>query len=71
MESHISNATFSDGENLDVATTPARQPEVAGVITKGNVKLAGFRINVRGVGTLTITSTGAQYVITDWIVVGT
>jgi hypothetical protein len=67
----ISNATFSDGENLDVATTPARQPEVAGVITKGNVELAGFRVNVRGNGTLTITSTGAQYVIADWIVVGT
>ncbi|HEX4013278.1 MAG TPA: hypothetical protein VHX17_05210 [Candidatus Cybelea sp.] len=67
----ISNASFSNGENLDAATVPARQPEIAGVITKGNVELASFRANARGKGTLTITSTGAQYVITDWIVVGT
>lgn len=67
----ISNATFSDGEVLGVATTQGRQPQIAGVITKGNLELAAFRTNARGNGTLTITSTGAQYVLADWIVAGT
>jgi hypothetical protein len=67
----ITNATFSDGESLGVSTTSDRQPSIAGVITKGNVELAALRTDSRGNGTLTITSTGAQYVVADWIVVGT
>jgi hypothetical protein len=33
--------------------------------------LATFHTNASGEGTLTITSTGAQYAIADWIVTAT
>jgi hypothetical protein len=66
----ISNAEFSDGESLYVATSFDRQPTINGTITKGNTELATFRADSRGNGGLTVTSTGAQYVVSDWIVTG-
>ena len=36
----------------------------------GRTQVATFRTNAVGYGMLTITSTGAQYVVADWIVVG-
>ena len=59
------------GESLDVAMSPGRPPSLAGVITRGNTELAKFDTNAYGKGTLTITSSGAQYAIADWIVTGT
>jgi hypothetical protein len=41
------------------------------VLRDGRAQVATFHANAAGDGTLTITSTGAQYVIADWIVVGT
>ncbi len=61
-------------ETLDV-TTAANRPRaddayVRGVIKGVRTELATFHTDGFGDGTLTITSTGAQYVIADWIVVG-
>ncbi len=68
----VVNGRFANGENLEVTTRPNHQPaEVDGVVAKGRTQVATFRANASGYGTLTITSTGAQYVIADWIVVGT
>lgn len=67
----VSNGKFANGEVLQV-TTANRQPvEVDGFISSGRTRVASFRANSTGNGTLTITSTGAQYVIADWVVVGT
>jgi hypothetical protein len=66
----VSNAAFSDGESLNVTTSSVQQPVISGVITRGRTELATFRTNALGDGRLTITSTGAQYVIADWIVTG-
>ncbi len=65
----ISNAEFASGESLDVTTSNDRRPSFDGAITKGSTELALFHTNDRGDGKLTITSTGAQYAITSWIVV--
>jgi hypothetical protein len=66
----VANATFANGESLDATTVANRQSlEVDGVVRNGRTKVATFRTNASGNGTLTITSTGAQYVIADWIVV--
>ncbi len=68
----VSGARFSDGQGLYVATEVNRtRIAVNGTISSGPTQLAAFRTDTRGNGTLTITSTGAQYVIADWIVVGT
>jgi hypothetical protein len=67
----VSNARFADGESLDVAMSSGRPPSIAGVITRGNSELATFHTSAYGKGTLTITSSGAQYAIADWIVTGT
>jgi len=68
---NVLHGVFSGGESLDVTSDNARQAvDVAGIIRNGRTQLATFRTNAVGKGTLTITSTGAQYVIADWIVVG-
>ena len=67
----VSNGRFTNGDSLAV-TAANRQPlEVSGAITNGRTQLATFRADALGDGKLTITSTGAQYIIADWIVVGT
>lgn len=66
----ISNATFSGGESLNVVTSPDRHPTIAGTITAGSSEIATFRVGALGNGTLTVTSSGAQYAISDWVVVG-
>lgn len=68
----VVDGKFASGESLEVTTQTNRQPvEVDGTISNGRTEVATFRANATGSGTLTITSTGAQYVIADWIVVGT
>jgi len=69
---NVPGAHFSKGESLYVTTDANRgMTAFSGIITKNNTQLATFRTNAAGSGMLTITSTGAQYVIADWIVVGT
>ena len=68
----VANAAFSNGERLDVtAATNFQGIEVNGLVRNGRIRVATFRTNAGGDGALSITSTGAQYIIADWIVVGT
>lgn len=68
----VPGARFSSGESLYVATASGRRgTAMSGTISNGRIQLGSFRTDPLGNGTLTITSTGAQYVIADWIVVGT
>lgn len=67
----VINARFASGDTLGVTTRSDRQSaRVSGVIMNGRIEVATFRTNAYGDGTLTITSSGAQYAIGDWIVVG-
>jgi hypothetical protein len=68
----VSNAKFSNGESLEATSENNRQGvSVSGVITNERSQMATFRTDAGGDGTLTITSTGAQYVIANWVVVST
>ena len=68
----VVNGRFANGESLEVTTLANRQPfEVDGSIARGHTRVASFRTDASGSGMLTITSTGAQYSIADWIVTGT
>jgi hypothetical protein len=67
----VSNARFAGGESLDVAMSFGRPQSITGTIANGSTELATFHTNAYGEGTLTITSTGAQYAIADWIVTAT
>jgi hypothetical protein len=67
----VASGRFASGDTLDVTTTSRQPVEVNGVITTGRTQLATLRTNAAGNGKLTITSTGAQYVVDDWIVAGT
>lgn len=69
VDLNLTNAVFAGGERLNVATS-GRGLSVNGVVTRGSLELASFRLNAAGQGKLTITSSGAQYAITDWIVAG-
>lgn len=69
----ITNATLSSGNTLNVTTngnvSPMSNLFITGTLTNGTTQLATFSVDAFGDGTLTITSSGAQYVITDWNVV--
>ncbi len=67
----VTNAMFSGGESLDVASSSDRQPSFTGFIAKDGTQLGELRTDTLGNGTLTITSTGAQYRVAGWIVTGT
>jgi len=67
----VSDARFSNGESLDVTSEATGQRlTVNGFIRNGRKQLATFTADAGGNGTLAITSTGAQYAIADWVVVG-
>jgi hypothetical protein len=66
----VVNGRFASGETLEVATRSGLPVQVDGAIANGRTQVATFRANAAGNGTLTITSSGAQYTIADWIVVG-
>jgi hypothetical protein len=69
----VSNATLSNGDTLDVTTNaslpPANSDFISGTISSGTTQIATFDVDAFGDGTLTITSSGTQYVIDDWHVV--
>jgi len=70
---NVTNATLSNGNTLTISTTPGALPSsttfIVGTISTGSTQLATFAVNAFGNGTLTVTKTGAQFVITDWHVV--
>jgi hypothetical protein len=69
----VTNATLANGDTLNVTTNTALQPTnadfITGTISNGGSQIATFNVDTFGDGTLTVTSNGAQYVITDWHVV--
>jgi hypothetical protein len=71
----VANAKMLDGETFDATTATGRQPSdrayVSGTVKGSHAQIATFHTDAFGDGALTITSTGAQYIIADWIVIGT
>jgi hypothetical protein len=69
----VHGATLPGGDTLSVRTNHARHQSthdyISGAIMNGRTSIATFGVNAFGNGTLTVTSTGAQYKIADWIVV--
>jgi hypothetical protein len=69
----IANATLANGDTLNVATNPSVLPTnalfVQGTVSNGSTQIASFSVDAFGDGLLTVTSSGKQYVITDWHVV--
>lgn len=69
---NVVGARFSSGESLYAISEATRHRfAVNGTIVKDRAQLATFRTDAAGNGTMTVTSTGAQYVISDWLVAGT
>ncbi|MGZ3503370.1 MAG: hypothetical protein ACXWNJ_02205 [Vulcanimicrobiaceae bacterium] len=69
----ITNASLANGTTLNVQTNQGVPPSsnlfISGTIAQGTAQVATFSVDAFGDGTLTVTSSGAQYVITDWHVV--
>jgi hypothetical protein len=69
----ITGATLPGGDTLNVRTNHARRQGsrgyIVGSISNGGTSIATFGVSAFGNGVLTVTSTGAQYKIVDWIVV--
>lgn len=69
----VSNAMLPNGDTLNVTTNtslpPANSDFISGSISSSSTQIATFDVDAFGDGTLTITSSGTQYVIDDWHVV--
>lgn len=69
----VTNAVLANGDTLNVTTNTSLQPTnadfISGTVTNGSTQIATFNVDTFGDGTLTITSSGAQYPIDDWHVV--
>jgi hypothetical protein len=69
----VTNASLANGNTLNVATNTNLQPAnpdfITGTISNGATQIATFNVDTFGDGTLTITSSGVQYVIDDWHIV--
>jgi hypothetical protein len=69
----VTNGTLSNGNTINVSTdtslTPSDSNYITGTVANGSTQIATFAVNAFGNGTLTVTSTGAQFVITDFQVV--
>ncbi|MFN2527445.1 MAG: hypothetical protein ABR584_01850 [Candidatus Baltobacteraceae bacterium] len=69
----VTNAALANGNTLNVTTNTSVQPQnslfINGVISNGGSTVATFNTDAFGDGTLTLASSGKQFVITDWHVV--
>lgn len=69
----IANATLANGSTLNVVTNagvpPSSSGYITGTIANGGTTTATFGTDAFGNGTLTVSSSGNQYVITDWHVI--
>lgn len=69
----IANATLANGSTLNVTTNagvaPSSNQYITGTIANAGVTTATFGTDAFGNGTLTMSATGDQYVITDWHVI--
>jgi hypothetical protein len=69
----VTNAQLANGNTLSVTTNSSvantSSNFITGTISNGGTQIATFAVDCFGDGTLTVTSSGAQYVIDDWHVV--
>ncbi|MDQ6930038.1 MAG: hypothetical protein M3126_05165 [Candidatus Eremiobacteraeota bacterium] len=69
----VSNATLANGNTLNVTTNsgvlPSSMQFISGILSNGATTIATFNTDAFGNGTVTISSSGRQYVITDWHVI--
>ena len=69
----VTNATLANGYTLNVTTNSSVSNTssnfITGTITSGSTQIATFAVDCFGDGTLTVSASGAQYVIQDWHVV--
>jgi hypothetical protein len=69
----VTNASLANGNTLNVTTNSGVQPQnslfINGVVSNGGTTVATFNTDAFGDGTLTLASSGKQFVITDWHVV--
>ncbi len=69
----VTNATLANGNTLNVSTNSSVSPTsdqfVTGIVSNGGAQIATFNVDAFGDGTLTVTPSGAQYVMTDWHVI--
>ncbi len=69
----VSNAQLANGNSLNVVTNAGQPPLsstfISGTIANAGTQIATFAVNAFGDGTLTVTSSGTQYVMNDWHVV--
>jgi len=66
----VAHATFGTYSIELTATRVERTLRIDGIIDDGRMRIADLRADGLGTGDLTITSTGAQYRLVDWSVVG-
>ncbi len=69
----VTNAQLANGNTLNVSTNGGVQPQnsqfITGTIGNNGTQIATFAVDAFGDGTLTVTRSGAQYVMSDWHVV--
>jgi hypothetical protein len=69
----VTNAQLSSGNTLNVTTNSSVSNTssnfITGTIANGSTQIATFAVDCFGDGTLTVSASGAQYVIDDWHVV--
>jgi hypothetical protein len=69
----ITGATLANGDTLTVTTNASEPPSsnlyITGTVSNGSTQIATFAVDAYGDGTLTVSSSGAEYVIVDWHVV--
>lgn len=69
----VTNATLANGNTLNVTTNSSVPPQnvgfITGVIANNGTQISSFSVNAFGDGTLTITSSGTVYTMSDWHVV--
>ena len=69
----VTDAQLANGNTLNVTTNSSVSNTssnfITGTIANGSTQIATFAVDCFGDGTLTVTSSGAQYVIDDWQVV--
>jgi hypothetical protein len=69
----VTSAQLASGNTLNVTTNSnvanTSTNFITGTISNGSTQIATFAVDCFGDGTLTVTSSGAQFVIDDWHVV--
>ncbi|MBV8637911.1 MAG: hypothetical protein JO322_07470 [Candidatus Eremiobacteraeota bacterium] len=69
----VTNAQLANGNTLNVTTNSGVQPQnsqfITGTVSNNGTQISTFAVDAFGDGTLTVTSSGAQYVMSDWHVV--